>query len=182
MNKPVSLIDREIETKIEAAIQAEFAKGKKVSDLSAKDILTMAKDLRASFSPSAQKEVIIAGVEHAIKFVFGAKIAEVIWRDGTGWPSDDMGVLSAASRVMIKGKPLNQPEDEALESFRVFRETLPDLTQNTFMELCEQEMIARFRGLFIGQPEDRTLGEIATVKAMSRDKIALSILAWKERP
>ncbi|MEJ5020633.1 hypothetical protein WH297_12950 [Ochrobactrum vermis] len=179
MNKPISLIDREIEAKIDAAVRAELVKGKKVSDLSAKDIRNIAADIRTSFSPSARKELVIAGVEHAIKLVLGAKIAEVIWHDGTGWPSDDMGVLSAASRVTVKGKPLKQPQDEALESFNVFRDALPDLNRDAFMELCEPAMIDRFQCLFAGQPEDRTLGEIATLKAMSRDKVAMSFLAWR---
>ncbi|MGO4833570.1 hypothetical protein AB4144_14995 [Rhizobiaceae sp. 2RAB30] len=43
MTKPTSLVEREIETKIQAAPQAEIAKGKKPSDMGVHDFNAVAK-------------------------------------------------------------------------------------------------------------------------------------------
>jgi hypothetical protein len=180
MSKPVSLINREIETKIDAALRAEIAKGKKPSDMGVRDFHGIAESLRDKVSPAARDELVRQGLEHMVKFVLGAMIAEVIWKDGTGWPANDEQILVASRRVTVKGQPVrHSSDDQAIDCFQVFRETLPDMTRTTFHEACDEAIVSRFRALFIGQSDDRTLGEIAVVKAANGDRLAMSFLAWR---
>ena len=82
--------------------------------------------------------------------------------------------------MTIEGKPVKHPSDtDAIDCFRVFRESLPDMTRSEFHEYCDEVLVDSFRALFIGQPDSRTLGEIATVKAARGDKVAMSFLAWR---
>jgi hypothetical protein len=180
MKQPTSLVDREIETKIDAALRAEIAKGKKPSDMGVRDFHGIADDLHGKVSPSAREHLIRLGLEQMVKFVLGAMIAEVVWADGTGWPSKDEHILAVSRRVTVKGQTVkHSSDDQALDCARVFRECLPDMTRAEFHEQCPEAIVDRFRALFIGQPEDRTLGEIATVKAVRGDKLAMSFLAWR---
>ena len=89
MNRAVSLVDREIESRIDAAIRAEVEKGKRPSDMGVRDFHGIAKALHGEFSPAAHDELVRQGVEHMVKFVLGAMIADVVWKDGTGWPAND---------------------------------------------------------------------------------------------
>lgn len=180
MNRPISLIEREIETKIDAAIKAELAKGKKPADMGVRDFNSIAVGLHDKWSPGAREAIIREGIEHMVKFVLGAMIAEVVWNDGTGWPADDDVILAASRRVKVDGKPTKETNIvDAVECFGVFRDGLPDLNRDGFHDYCDDKVVERFRALFIGQPDDRTLGEIATVKAARGDPLAMSFLAWR---
>lgn len=166
------LVDIEIEAKIGAAIQAELDKGKRPSDMGKRDFASISDAVRDTMSPAAKREMIEQGVLHMVRMVFGEMIAERIWTAGTGWSTPEHEVRQITRDLKMTD------EDDALASFECFKESLPDLNREELEEF--PKLSKRFSPLFVAQPADATLGEIATRKAMSGDKLALSFLAWKE--
>jgi hypothetical protein len=170
---PTSLVDREIETKITAAIKAEVEKGKQPSDMGRREFLTIAHDLRASFSPAARETMARKGLEIVVRQVFGEIIAERIWEAGEGWPADADDLARFAHGFKFDG------DDSARSCFELFRENLPELTLADMREYCSTKLVNRYQGLFDGQPIDATLGEVATKKAADGDPLAHSFLTWR---
>lgn len=166
------ITDIEIQSKIGAAILREAEKGKAVSDFGRQENENIADAVMGQMSPVAKQALIRAGVERMIRFVLGEKIAERIWNAGKGWATPKDEVVS-----LIKELRFDDVKD-GLESLEAYREDLMDLTEE---ELHERAIFAtRFAPLFLAQPKNATLGEIATMKAARGDKLALSFLAWKE--
>lgn len=172
MTNFTKLTDIEIQAKIGAAIYQEAKKGKAVSDFSKKESEAIADSVMDTFSPAAKQALIRAGVEQMVRFVLGEKVAERIWQSGKGWALPDDEVASIVKELRF------EDVKDGLRSLKVYRECLNDLTED---ELKEQAIFAtRFAPLFLAQPKDATLGEIATMKAARGDKLAMSFLAWKE--
>lgn len=168
MSKLTSLTKFELETKVASVILEETQKGRQASDFSRKEIVAISDKARSTLSPAARQLAIEEGLQVMVKRVMGEMIAAEVWAAGTGWPKSRSEVDAIAERLKFS---------DGFECLEAYREHLPDLT---FEELGDFEMTGRFAPLFIGQPADASLGEIATVKAMRGDKLALSFLAWKE--
>lgn len=172
MSKITKLADIEIQAKIGAAIVQEAQKGKALSDFGAKESAAIAGNVMSTFSPAAQQQLIRSGVEHLVRFVLGEKIAERVWAVGKGWSMPKTELMA-----IIRDMRFEDPED-GFACVTLYRDQLPDLTEE---ELPDHSMFARrFMPLFLAQPKGATLREVATKKAMSGDKLALSFLAWKE--
>ncbi len=171
MTKPTSITDLEITARITAALHAEAAYGKKPSDMGRDDVEKIFDVVKDQFSPAARRQLIYEGVLTMVQRVLGEKIAEVVWKNRTGWPSNPADIENIGRRLNF-----DDPK-EAVTCAHAFRDHISDLR---FSELESFKLTGRFAPLFIGQPETATLGEIATVKAARGDKLALSFLAWKE--
>jgi hypothetical protein len=171
MSKPTSITQFEIDAKITGAIHGELKRGTKAPDIGRKEIARLSDGVMDSFSPEAKKALVHAGVLSMVKRVLGEKIAEEIWKSGQGWSMPEQEIRDIAKRLKFES------DADAFECLASFREAIPDMTRE---EAAEFPILVRFSPLFILQPDDATLGEITTRKAMQGNKLALSFLAWKE--
>lgn len=177
--KPINLTEREIDAKVDEAVRAEIAKGKKASDMGRQEHLSIARAAHAKMSPAARKQAAIDGLTHIACFVLGGIIAESIWQSGKGWPADEQAALGAYRSATFRGMPLRLSSDaEAMQCLGVFREELPELTRKEFDDRCDPVLVERFGAMFDGQQKRATIGEIATKKAMLGDPLAMSFLSW----
>ncbi|WP_404861843.1 hypothetical protein [Georhizobium sp. MAB10] len=172
--KPTSITDIEIEAKVGAAVM-KAARTKNLSDMGRRDFIAIVDDLKPTLSPEAYRQMVRDGVFHCVKRALGEKVAEAIWKEGRGWPSTDAEIVKIAHSHNIR--IVEDPGSGTVDCLATFKEDFADATLD---ELKDWSAIDRFNPLFFGQPEDATLGEVATRKAAMGDKLALSFLAWKD--
>jgi len=171
IHKPISLLDREIERKVDDAVKAAIGAGKKPSDMGRREFEAIAEHARKTMSPEAFRKVAMDGLEIMVKCVFGEMIAERLWTSGNGY-----GATHQHLRTLAKGIGL-EPAAEAPEWLHLFRE---DLGECTLQRLNDTYKCAgRFRPLLVGEPADALLGEVATRKAMEGDPLALAFLSGR---
>ncbi|CAI2936058.1 hypothetical protein [Aminobacter niigataensis] len=171
MSRPISLVGREIETKIDAAIKAEVAKGKKPSDMGRRDFEVIADAAMATMSPEARKQAAIAGLEHMAKGVFGEMIAEQLWQSGRGYGAPKAEIVSIASKMRFT------PPEDAPEWLSIYREDIAECTLNRLDETYKSAQ--RFRALLACEPANAQLGEVALRKAATGDPLAQAFLAGR---
>lgn len=171
MSRPISLIEREIETKIDAAVKAEIAKGRKPADMGRRDFEAVADAVMKTMSPAACKLAALAGLEHMAKGVFGEMIAERLWHLRLGYGVPAAEIVSMARDMRFT------PPDEAPEWLSIYRE---DVAECTLERLdATYKSAQRFRALLLGEPTHAQLGEVAVRKAASGDPLALAFLAGR---
>ena len=171
MTRPISLIEREIETKIDAAVRAEIAKGKKPSDMGRRDLEVIADAAMSTMSPEARKQAAIAGLERMAKGVFGEMIAEQLWQSGRGYGAPKTEIVSIATKMRFT------PPEEAPEWLSIYREDVAECTLERLDETYKSAQ--RFRALLVGEPMSALLGEVALRKAVSGDPLAKAFLAGR---
>lgn len=171
MKNVTRLAEVELTAKVAASIHAEMLKGKRPSDMGPRDFAAIAEPVLDKLSPEAKRFAIRQGVEAMVRWVLGEKIAEAIWDSGLGWPENDEVTRSIARKLKFSDL------DDAVQCLAAYREHIAEVT---FSGLDDFQLLGRFAPLFIAQPEDAMLGEVATIKAARGDKLALSFLAWKE--
>jgi hypothetical protein len=170
-DRPTSLIDREIETKIAAALKAEIAKGKKPSDMGRRDFDAISRAVYPVMSPAARKQTVINGLEYAVKGVFGEMIAEKLWQSGRGYSVTDPELIAIAREFRFV------PPEDAPEWMSIFRE---DLAECTLKRLDETYASAdRWRPLLVTEAPGSLLGEVVVRKAAAGDRLALAFLSGR---
>lgn len=165
-----SLVEREIEKKINAATAGMLAGGRQPSDMGHREFQAIANEVRGQFSPAARDKLVHDGLVQLVKNVLGEKIAEVLWQDGSGWDAPPDHVRAIAARLKFAD------DTDPLECLDVFKDGVMNATRDDVE--CFRSL-GRFRPLFVAQPDDALLGEIATVKASRGDKLAMSVLTWR---
>lgn len=168
MSRPVSLIDREIETKIDAALNAEIAKGKRPSDMGRKDFEAIASAAYPALSPSARKQAALAGIERMVMGVFGEMLAENLWQSGRGYGVPDAELVAIAKSMRFAGS------EDAPEWLSIYREDIAECTLERLDDTYKSAQ--RFRSLLLGEPPEALLGEVAIRKAMKGVALAQAFL------
>lgn len=168
MNKPISLIDREIEAKVDAAVKVEIAKGKKPSDMGRRDLEVIASVVYPAMSPAAKRKAALAGLEQMAKGVFGEMLAEKLWQSGLGYGIPDVELVA-----MAKSMRFAEAED-APEWLSIYREDIAECTLERLDGMYKSAQ--RFRSLLLGEPSDALLREVAIRKAAKGDLLARAFL------
>lgn len=165
-----TLLDREIEARVEQGVKALIDSGIDPDDITEKQLKAIAEKALGEMSPAAMDHCAHEGFLLMAKQVIGERLSERFWEMGMGWP-----LTGDEVRVIAKGMRIDPHEAE--ECLQAYRDAASDAT---FEELSVFRSLGRFAPLFLGEPKASTIGEVATRKAAKGDKLALSFLAWKE--
>lgn len=162
--------EMEIEANVTAAILAEAERtGRKPSDLNRKDIKRVSDALMRDLAKDDVRAMAEEGIHQMVLQFLGDKIAEVVWDEGLGRSASKADILRIGRNLRFAG--------EIMECWQAWCDASPDFD---FEKAKEFPSLTRFAPLFLAQPDDATLGEIATRKAARGDKLAQSFLAWRE--
>lgn len=172
-NKPVSLIEREIERKVDAALRAELAANrKKPADFGRRDFEAVARRSMEAMSPEAIRETALQGFQHIAECIFGEIIAEQLWSSGRGYAATPDEVVAIARELSFA------PPEDAPGWLQQFREDISECT-------CDRldmtyKSAERWRPLLAGEPDNAQIGEVALRKALAGNRLAQSFISGRQ--
>ncbi len=164
-----ALLNREIEARVEQGVKALIDSGVDPDAVTEEQFKAIAEKAMGEMSPAAMDHCAHEGLLLMAKQVIGEKLAERFWELGKGWPKTGKEVRKIAFDMRIA-------PDDAEECVLVYREAA---SKATFDTLDLFRSLGRFAPLFLGEPKEATIGEVAVRKAAKGDKLAMSFLAWK---
>lgn len=165
-----TMMERELEAKVDAHVAALIASGVNPSDITEEQMEQMCHAAWQDLSPHAKRKAGEDGVLLAVTQVMGERLAEKLFSAGTGWDVSDEDLKAIATELRIE-------PTEAKGCLAAFRHKAKSVTAQ---DISEWRTLARFAPLFLDQPSSMSLAAAAESRAISGDTLAMSFLSWRE--